>query len=64
MMTKMKAGALVAAYVDDSMGRRLVLGTNMLDESSGRGTLIVAKTRREAAAVIATLHQLAEELPP
>lgn len=63
-MTKMRAGALVAAYVDDSMGRRLVLGTSLLDESGGRGTLILAKTQREATAVIATLRQLSEELPP
>jgi hypothetical protein len=62
--TKMRAGKLVAVYVDDGQGRRLVLA-----EPDGYGctlehTLILATTQREAKAAIVALHQLTEELPP
>lgn len=59
--TKMRAGRLVAAYVDDAMGRRVVL-------ADGEGwlsrVLVVGMTRRELRETIAVLMQLAEELPP
>lgn len=60
----MRAGRLIAVYVDDGQGRRLVLaepapdGARLLER-----TLVAALTRTEARALIATLTQLGEELP-
>jgi hypothetical protein len=60
--TKMKAGLLVAVYVEDGQGRRLVVAENeglILNK-----TLILATTKAEAAEAISALKQLSEELPP
>lgn len=60
----MRAGKLVAVYVDDALGRRLVLA----DESAGGLTLervlVLGTTQTDVRAVIVTLTQLLEELPP
>lgn len=60
--TKMHAGRLVAIYVDDGLGRRLLLAsrapTGLLERP-----IVAAFTRADARALIATLTQLAEELP-
>jgi 3-dehydroquinate synthase class II len=61
--TKMRAGRLVAVYVDDGQGRRLVLA----DEgrySVAERVMVLATTQAEAKQAIAVLYQLAEELPP
>lgn len=59
--TKMQAGRLVAAYVDDGQGRRVVLADPNVGGWSR--TMVVGMTQREVRATIATLHQLLEELP-
>ena len=61
--TKMRAGRLVAVYVDDGQGRRLVLAEERSSLVLER-PLILATTQREAREAIAALRQLAEELPP
>ena len=60
--TKMKAGRLVAIYIEDGQGRRLVLAQE--DGRLLRDPLILATTQTEAKDAIAVLMQLAEELPP
>ncbi len=61
--THMNAGRLVATYIDDGQGRRLVIG-----DAANKGYIdrpvLFAQTQREAKDAIATLIQLAEELPP
>lgn len=59
--TKMDAGLCIAAYVDDGMGRRLVIAPKT---DGFNTTVIVATTQAEAKAAIGALRQLAEELPP
>lgn len=64
--TKMKAGRLVAAYVDDALGRRLVIGDSR-ERKFGQAidsVLVAATTQAEARELVATIRQLAEELPP
>lgn len=60
--TKMRAGHLVAVYVEDGLGRRLVLADHDPDALSLLRPLVFARTQREAK--IAVLRQLLEELPP
>jgi type I site-specific restriction endonuclease len=62
--TKMMAGRLVAAYVEDGMGRRLVVAEPDEYTTAFGKTLVFAHTQSEAKAAIATLRQLLEELPP
>lgn len=62
--TKMKAGRLVAVYVEDAQGRRLVLAQEGKHGHTLEDTLILAHTQAEAKQAIAALRQLAEELPP
>lgn len=65
--TKLRAGLLVAVYIQDGQGRRLVLA----DESACtrlssvlERPMTIATNQREAKDAIAALHQLLEELPP
>lgn len=60
----MRAGRLVAAYVDDGLGRRLVLAQEHEAGIALERTLVFALTQTEAREAIAALRQLAEELPP
>lgn len=61
-MTKQPAGPhAVAVYVDNAMGRRLLVAPRT-DRYAEMVTL--ATTQAEAREVIAALRQLAEELPP
>lgn len=62
--TKMQAGRLVAVYVDDGLGRRVVLGAADARDPVCHTPITLATTQREMKAAIATLHQLCEELPP
>lgn len=62
--TKMRAGRLVAVYVDDALGRRIVVATEGTLGFTLERTVVVATTQAEARAAIAALTQLAEELPP
>jgi hypothetical protein len=57
----MSCGRLVAAYVDDGQGRRLVVAR--AEERAFNETLVLALTQEEARAAIRTLYQLLEELP-
>ena len=63
--TLQRAGALVAAYIDDPMGRRLILskveGTRQLVAET---SVQIGTTQVEVAAVIKVLRELAQELPP
>lgn len=68
MKTQMKAGNLVAVYVDDPMGRRLVLAKP--DPSPITGTvhtaidpILVGTTQTEVREVIRVLRELMQELP-
>ena len=61
--TKMKCGQLVAAYVQDGLGRRLVLAEPDDFTTAYGKTLVLASTQEEAKAAIAVLYQLLEELP-
>jgi hypothetical protein len=60
----MRAGQLLAVYVDDGQGRRLVLAEPGEYTTALGKTLVLASTQAEARQAIATLHQLLEELPP
>lgn len=60
----MKAGRVTAVYVDDGQGRRLVLADEHRSGLALDRTLVVATHQGEVRALIATLKQLAEELPP
>lgn len=62
--TKMRAGRLVAIYIDDGQGRRLVLAQPMASGFAIDRPLVIGDTQKEVREVIATLKQLAEELPP
>jgi len=62
--TKMKAGRLLAVYVDDGQGRRLVLAEPEDDNLVASRTLVFARTQAEAFDALATIRQLVEELPP
>lgn len=62
--TNMRAGRLVAMYVDDGPGRRVVLGDADAGSPVCYQPITLATTQREMKAAIATLHQLCEELPP
>lgn len=58
----MKAGTLVAAYVDDPMGRRLVLAQR--DTAHGASDPIqIGTTQTEVREVIRVLRELMQELP-
>lgn len=60
--TKIQAGALVAAYVENSLGRQLVLGDparGVIDQP-----LLIGKTQAEVKEVIRVMRELAQELPP
>ena len=63
--TLQRAGALVAAYIDDPMGRRLILskveGTRQLVAET---SVQIGTTQAEVADVIRVLRELAQELPP
>lgn len=61
--TKMKAGLLVAVYVEDGQGRRLVLAQEHKHGLVLENVLILATTQAEAKQAISVLKQLAEELP-
>jgi len=68
--TKLKASeTLVAAYVQDGQGRRVVLAQvqrrrGFFEDSTDLGPpFVVGTTREEVRGVIAALAQLAEELP-
>lgn len=70
--TVQQAGRLVAAYIDNGQGRRVVLGEPEdrvgggllgLGERVEGKTLVVGRTQAEVKACIATLYQLLEELP-
>lgn len=63
--TLQRAGALVAAYIDDPMGRRLILSKvegarRLVAETSVQ----IGTTQAEVADVIRVLRELAQELPP
>jgi len=60
--TLQRAGALVAAYIDDPMGRRLTLST--VECAYAENPVLIGKTQAEVAAVIKVLRELAQELPP
>jgi hypothetical protein len=62
-MTKQPAGPhAVAVYVDNSLGRRLLVAPRA---DVGYAKMVtLATTQAEARDVIAALRQLAEELPP
>lgn len=62
--TKMPAGKLVAAYIEDGQGRRLVLAQEGSQGLVLERPLVLATTQAEAKQAIATLKQLSEELPP
>jgi hypothetical protein len=62
--TKMQAGRVVAVYVDDGQGRRLVIANEHPSGYALDRPLVFALTQAEAKAAIAVLRQLAEELPP
>jgi hypothetical protein len=64
MKTKMKAGRCVAAYVDDGMGRRLVLGVPDGERYQHVEPITVAQTQGEAQDLVRVLRELAQELPP
>lgn len=58
---KRRAGQAVAVYVDDGLGRRVVVGR----EGGGtiRDVVLVASTKAEARHAAAVLRQMADELP-
>ena len=60
--TKMKAGRLVAVYVEDGQGRRIVLSDERHEGCLERPLL--ATTQAEARHAVTVLKQLLEELPP
>lgn len=62
--TKMEAGRLVAIYVDDGQGRRLVIADKHSSGFALDRPLVFATTQTEAREAIGVLRQLAEELPP
>lgn len=62
--TLMSAGRVTAAYVDDGQGRRLVLADMNRTGYALDRVLVVATHQGEVRELIATLKQLAEELPP
>lgn len=63
--TLQRAGALVAAYIDDPMGRRLTLSTITGElDSYAENPVLIGKTQAEVTAVIKVLRELAQELPP
>ena len=59
--TIQQAGRLVAAYIADGQGRRVVLADP--NDRGWASTMVVGMTQREVKATIATLYQLLEELP-
>ncbi len=61
--TLVQAGNLVAGYVDDGQGRRLILG-DPGKHGAIQHPLVLAMTQREAFALIGVLRGLLEELPP
>jgi hypothetical protein len=60
----MQAGRLVAVYAHDGQGRRLLLVDRGDRNVNVDAPLIAAFTQAEARALIATVTQLLEELPP
>lgn len=65
----MQAGRLVAAYVEDAMGRRLVIGAAAKVTPSSSTSYVdqpitFAETQAEAKEAIRVLRELAQELPP
>ena len=58
---KRRAGRAIAVYVDDALGRRVVLGRE--DGGTIRDVVLVASTKTEARHAAATLRALADELP-
>lgn len=62
--TKVPAGRIAAAYVDDGQGRRLVLADYTKHGFALDRPLVIATHQGEARAVIAAIHGLLEELPP
>jgi hypothetical protein len=65
--TKQRAGRAVAVYVEDALGRRLVVAAPHVyapGELFLADTVVIALTQQEAKEAIAVLRQLAEELPP
>lgn len=63
--TLQRAGALVAAYIDDPMGRRLTLSTVIGEFGAyAENPVLIGKTQTEVAAVVKVLRELAQELPP
>lgn len=68
MKTQMKAGNLVAAYVDDPMGRRLVLAQPDPSPVTGKvysavDPIQIGTTQAEVREVIRVLRELMQELP-
>ena len=61
--TKAQAGRVVAVYVDDGQGRRLVLADRGKHGHTLERPLVIATSQAEARAVIAAVHGLLEELP-
>jgi hypothetical protein len=59
----MRAGIAIASYVDDGLGRRLLVAREG-KYGAQESPVVIAMNQREAKAVISTLIQLMEELPP
>lgn len=63
--TLQRAGALIAAYVDDPMGRWLTLSTVSGEfQKIAEAPVLIGKTQAEVAEVLRVLRELAQELPP
>lgn len=68
MKTKMQAGNLVAVYIDDPMGRRLVLAKPDPSPITGAvhaavDPILIGATQSEVREVIRVLRELMQELP-
>lgn len=68
MKTQMKAGNLIAAYVDDPMGRRLILAKPDYSHITGSvlaavDPVLIGTTQTEVREVIRVLRELMKELP-
>jgi hypothetical protein len=61
--TRMKAGRLVAIYVDDAQGRRIVVAQPNDRGDALEGVATLATNKAEAREAITALRQLVEELP-
>lgn len=61
--TAMSAGRVIAVYVDDGQGRRIVLGSPREGSSVILDPLPVATHRGELDALVRALRELRDELP-